>query len=200
MVPRAMVVAAVVIFWVLLGLIVFFVAIWGGPRRAREALYSEHTAGRTALYVAIVAAFGFGLVVPALVLAFNGEDKASVGPGGVRLTAEQQRGRRLFAETCAFCHTLNAANSTGRTGPNLDVLIPQASGGTPKNGEAFVESAIESGFAGRYGQMPARLFRAAKRRRSRASSPRPPVAEPAFAPHTAPCGVAVQVVDVPSIR
>jgi mono/diheme cytochrome c family protein len=153
-----MIVAGVVIFWVLLALIVFFVAIWGGPRRAREALYSEHAVGRSALYVAIVASFGFGLVVPALVLAFNGEDKASVGPGGLHLTPAQQRGRRLFAETCAYCHTLNAANAAGRTGPNLDVLIPQASGGTPKNGEAFVLTALESGYAGRYGQMPAHLF------------------------------------------
>jgi mono/diheme cytochrome c family protein len=158
MVPPAMFIVGVVIFWVLLGLGVFFVAIWGGPRRAREALYSEHTAGRTALYIAIVATFAFGLVVPALVLAFNGDNKASVGPGGVHLTPAQQRGRRLFAETCAFCHTLNAASASGRTGPNLDVLVPQASAGTQKNGEAFVLSSIESGFAGRYGQMPAGIF------------------------------------------
>jgi mono/diheme cytochrome c family protein len=158
MVPRAMLIAGVVIFWVLLGLVVFFVAMWGGPRRAREALYSEHRSGRAALYVAIVASFGFGLVVPALVLAFNGEHKASVGPGGVHLTPAQQKGRRLFAETCAFCHTLGGANAAGRTGPNLDELIPQASSGIAKNGEAFVLSSIESGFAGHYGQMPAGLF------------------------------------------
>jgi mono/diheme cytochrome c family protein len=157
MVPRAMVVAGVVIFWVLLALGVFFVAIWGGPRGAREALYSEHTVGRSALYIAIVAAFGFGLVVPALVLAFNGENKAGVGPGGVHLNAEQERGRRLFAETCAFCHTLQAANSTGHTGPNLDVLVAQA-GENYSNRKTFVLSAIESGFAGHYGQMPANIF------------------------------------------
>ena len=157
MVPPAMIVAGVVLFWVLLALGVFFVAIWGGPRGAREALYSEHTVGRTALYIAIVAAFGFGLVVPALVLAFNGENKASVGPGGVHLNAEQQRGRRLFAETCAFCHTLQAANSTGHTGPNLDVLVAQA-GESYENRKTFVLSSIESGFAGHYGQMPANIF------------------------------------------
>ena len=157
MVPRAMLIAGVVLFWVLLGLIVFFVAMRGGPRGAREALYSEQRGGRTMLYVAIVASFGFGLVVPALVLAFNGENKASVAPGGAHLTPAQQRGRRLFAETCFYCHTLSGANSVGRTGPNLDALIPQT-GEDAKAREAFVLSSIESGFAGHYGQMPAKLF------------------------------------------
>jgi len=152
-----MIVAGVVIFWVLLGLVVFFVAFRGGPRSAREALYSEHSVGRAGLYLAIGLTFAFGLVVPALVLAFNGENKASVGPGGVHLTAAQQKGRRLFAETCAFCHTLKAANATGRTGPNLDVLVAQA-GEDDAAREAFVASAIESGFAGHYGQMPAKIF------------------------------------------
>jgi mono/diheme cytochrome c family protein len=154
-----MLIAGVAIFWVLLGLVVFFVAMRGGPRGAREALYSEHRTARAALYAAIAAIFGFGLVVPALVLAFNGEHKAGVGPGGVTLTPAQQHGRQLFAETCAFCHTLGGANSAGRTGPNLDALIPQASGsGGTKTAESFVLSSIESGFAGHYGQMPAGLF------------------------------------------
>ncbi len=157
MVPRAMLIAGLVIFWVLLGLTVFFVAMRGGPRAARESLYSESRIGRAALQVAIVAAFGFGLVVPALVLAFNGEHKAGVAPGGTHLTPEQQKGRRLFAETCAFCHTLSAASAVGRTGPNLDALIPQAGENTASR-EAFVLSAIESGFAGHYGQMPAAIY------------------------------------------
>jgi mono/diheme cytochrome c family protein len=152
MVPRAMLIVGVAIFWVLLGLIVFFVAIRGGPRGAREALYSESRSTRTVLQIAIVAAFAFGLVVPALVLAFNGAHKSSVGPGGSHLSAQQQKGRHIFAETCAFCHTLSAANAVGRTGPNLDALIPQINESGRK---ALVLSSIETGFAGRYGQMPA---------------------------------------------
>ena len=67
--------------------------------------------------------FAFGLVVPALVLAFNGEHKASVAVGGLHLNAEQQKGRELFAHSCAFCHTLAATKSVGRIGPNLDVRV-----------------------------------------------------------------------------
>jgi mono/diheme cytochrome c family protein len=145
------------VFWVVLGLAVFFVAMRGGPRGARESLYTSSRLGSAALKAGIALVFAFGLIVPALVLAFNGEHKASVGPAGVHLNAEEQKGRRLFAGTCAFCHTLQAASAVGRTGPNLDALIPSA-GETFQTRKAFVLSAIESGFAGHYGQMPARLF------------------------------------------
>jgi mono/diheme cytochrome c family protein len=145
------------IFWVVLGLAVFFVAMRGGPRGARQSLYTESPLGRATLQVAIVLVFAFGLIVPALVLAFNGEHKASVGPGGVHLSGEEQKGRRLFAETCAFCHTLQAASAVGRTGPDLDALIPQTGEGFETR-KAFVLSAIGSGYAGHYGQMPAQLF------------------------------------------
>jgi mono/diheme cytochrome c family protein len=151
------VVVGFVIFWVVLALAVVFVAMRGGPRGARESLYTDSRAGRTVLQAGIVLVFAFGLIVPALVLAFNGQDKASVGPGSVHLSTEEQKGRRLFAETCAFCHTLGAASAMGRTGPNLDALIPQA-GESFETRKAFVLSAIESGFAGHYGQMPAQLF------------------------------------------
>jgi mono/diheme cytochrome c family protein len=151
------VVVGFVIFWVVLALAIVFVAMRGGPRGARESLYTESRVGRVGLQAAIVLVFAFGLIVPGLVLAFNGEHKASVGPGGVHLSVEEQRGRRLFAETCAFCHTLQAASAVGRTGPDLDALIPQA-GETFETRKTFVLSAIESGFAGHYGQMPAQLF------------------------------------------
>jgi cytochrome c551 len=144
-------------FWVLVGLGVFFVAMRGGPRGARETLYTESKAGRRLVTLGIVLAFAFGLVVPALVLAFNGAHKASAAVGGLHLNAEQQRGRDLFAHSCSFCHTLEAVKSVGRIGPNLDIRvgadIPTAAGR-----KALVLNAIAEGRARGLGQMPALLY------------------------------------------
>jgi mono/diheme cytochrome c family protein len=144
-------------FWALLGLGVFFVAMRGGPRGARQTLHTDSKIGRRAVTLGIVLLFAFGLVVPALVLAFNGAHKASVGPGGVHLNAEQQRGRELFARSCAVCHTLAAVKSVGRIGPNLDVRVG-ADIPTPAGRKALVLSAITEGRARGLGQMPALLY------------------------------------------
>jgi mono/diheme cytochrome c family protein len=154
-----------VIFWVVLGLGVFFVAMRGGPRGARNALHTESKVAQRALSAVIVVVCAFGLVVPALVLAFNGEHKASVGAGGLHLNAEQQKGRELFSHACNLCHTLNGANAVGRIGPNLDVLISTIAA-TPgisekeahADREAFILSAILEGRARGKGQMPALLY------------------------------------------
>jgi mono/diheme cytochrome c family protein len=146
-----------VLFWVVLGLGVFFVAMRGGPRAARESLHTDSKLGQRAVTLGIVLLFAAGLAVPALVLAFNGEHKASVAAGGLHLNAEQVKGRELFAHACAVCHTLAAVKSVGRTGPNLDVRvgadIPAAAGR-----KALVESAIAEGRARGLGQMPAMLY------------------------------------------
>src|SRR5581483_3580492 len=47
--------------------------------------------------------------------------------GGMKLTTAQKAGRELFGVHCAVCHTLAAANATGKVGPNLDQLRPPAS-------------------------------------------------------------------------
>lgn len=146
---------AIIIFWAVLGIGVLLVALRGGPRGARETLHTESKAGSRALTAVIVLVFAFGLVVPALVLAFNGADKASVGPGGVHLNAAEQQGRELFSHACNLCHTLNGANAVGRTGPNLDVLLPNVPANDRK---AFVETAIREGEAHGEGQMPALLY------------------------------------------
>jgi len=146
-----------IILWVVVGLLVFFIAVQGGPRGARESLYSESRGSSWALQLGVVLLIVFGLAVPGVVLAFNGDNKASVGPGGTHLTASQQKGRVLFAETCAYCHTLKSANAVGRTGPDLDVLVVH-SGSKAAEREAFVLSAMESGFAGHYGQMPKAIY------------------------------------------
>ena len=105
----------------------------------------------------MVVLFAFGLAVPAIVLAFNGDHKASVGVGGVHLNAEQQKGRELFAHSCAVCHTLAATKSVGAIGPNLDVRVG-ADISTPAGRKALVLSAIAEGRARGLGQMPALLY------------------------------------------
>jgi mono/diheme cytochrome c family protein len=150
-------VIVIVLAWVLLGLATFFVAMRGGPRGARQALYTESRASRRIVTLAVVVLFAFGLAVPAIVLAFNGDHKASVAVGGVHLNASEQKGRELFAHTCGVCHTLAATKSVGQIGPNLDIRvgadIPTAAGR-----KALVLNAIEGGRARGLGQMPALLY------------------------------------------
>jgi len=143
--------------FILLGLGVFFLAIRGGPRGARQALHTESTVGQRFVTLGVVIVFAFGLVVPALVLAFNGEHKASVAVGGVHLNGEQQKGRELFAHACAVCHTLAAVKSVGRIGPNLDTRVGEDIA-TKAGRIALVENAIAEGRARGLGQMPALLY------------------------------------------
>jgi mono/diheme cytochrome c family protein len=150
-------VIAFVLFWVVLGLGTFFVAMRGGPRGARESLHTESKAGQRLVTLGVVVLFAFGLIVPGIVLAFNGAHKASVGVGGLHLTAEQQTGRELFARSCAVCHTLAATKSVGRTGPNLDVRVGDDIS-TAAGRKALVENAIAEGRARGLGQMPALLY------------------------------------------
>jgi mono/diheme cytochrome c family protein len=145
------------IFWVVLGAAVFFIAMRGGPRGARASLHTESKASRRTVLLAVVVVFAFGLIVPALVLAFNGANKASVGVGGIHLNAEQQHGRLLFSESCAVCHTLAATKSEGHIGPNLDIRLGSQIA-TEAGRKALVLSAIAEGRARGLGQMPALLY------------------------------------------
>ena len=150
-------VIAFVLFWVLVGLGVFFVAMHRGARGARQSLYTESTIGQRMVTLGIVVLFVFGLVVPALVLAFNGEHKASVAVGGLHLNGEQQKGRELFARSCAVCHTLAAVKAVGRVGPNLDIRVG-VDIATQAGRKALVLNAISEGRARGLGQMPALLY------------------------------------------
>lgn len=150
-------VIAFVLFWIVVGLAVFFVAMRGGPRGARQSLHTDSKLGQRAVTLGIVVLFAFGLVIPALVLAFNGEHKASVAVGGLHLNGEQQKGRELFARSCAVCHTLAATKAVGRIGPNLDVRVGDDIA-TPAGRKALVLSAIAEGRARGLGQMPALLY------------------------------------------
>jgi len=136
--------------WVLLGLALFLVALFGGPSRARERLlHSQTRRGRRVTGTAIAAVLvAMGIAVPALVVANSGhEDQA--GAARVHLTDAQERGRQLFGQTCNQCHTLAAANTVGQVGPNLDKLKPN---------RALVLDAINHGRARGKGRMPAQLL------------------------------------------
>ncbi|HEY2180813.1 MAG TPA: c-type cytochrome [Solirubrobacteraceae bacterium] len=150
-------VIVIVLAWVLLGLGTFFIAMRGGPRGARQALHTESRASRRIVTLAVLVLFAFGLAVPAIVLAFNGDHKASVAVGGVHLNASEQKGRELFAHTCGVCHTLAATKSVGQIGPNLDIRVG-ADISTAAGRKALVLNAIEEGRARGLGQMPALLY------------------------------------------
>jgi cytochrome c551 len=146
-----------ILFWVVLGLAVFFVAMRGGPRAARESLHTDSKLGQRAVTLGVVLLFVVGLVVPALVLAHNGEHKASSAVGGLHLNAEEVKGRELFSHTCTVCHTLAAVKSVGRIGPDLDVRVGDDIP-TPAGRKALVENAIAEGRARGNGNMPAQLY------------------------------------------
>lgn len=141
-------VVAFVLPFVLLGGIVLFVAFSGGPGHAREAYL---TRGSRLFRVTIVVLYiGLGLVVPGLVLANQGESAGGVGAlQDEDLTASEQRGKNLFEQQCASCHTLGAVQARGVTGPNLDRIGEV----TPER----VLNAIENGGTGQ-GLMPAGLL------------------------------------------
>lgn len=145
-----------VLFWILLGVVVFVLAM-RRPRGEQSSAGVESGIGQHLLTLGIVALFAFGLAVPAFVLADNGEHKASVAVGGVHLSKDQQKGRELFAHTCTVCHTLAAVKSVGRIGPNLDIRVGDEIS-TPAGRRALVLSAILEGRATGVGNMPALLY------------------------------------------
>jgi cytochrome c6 len=141
--------ASFVIGFILIGLSVVLIAMRGGARGAREGMHSQTARGRSAATWVIAAVCAlFGIAIPAVVMASNG-DHDKKAHGGVDLTASQAEGRRLFTYNCGTCHTLKAANTSGRVGPNLDELRP------PK---ALTLDAIEKGRARGQGQMPGELL------------------------------------------
>jgi mono/diheme cytochrome c family protein len=135
--------------WVLLGLVVFFIAISGGPRGARARLYGQtRTARRVTAVVVAVVFLGMGIAIPAIVIAGNESDDEA-GAARVKLTKSQESGRELFGQVCQQCHVLKAANAVGRTGPDLDRLKPPRS---------LVLDAITNGRARGQGTMPTGLY------------------------------------------
>jgi mono/diheme cytochrome c family protein len=121
--------------FVLLGAVVVFIAFSGGPGAAREAYL---TRGNRLFRMSMVAIYVvFGLVVPV---------------GSLRaesLSETEERGKDLFRQQCASCHSLSAVNARGITGPNLDRIGDV----TPER----IISAIRIGGTGQK-RMPAQLL------------------------------------------
>jgi mono/diheme cytochrome c family protein len=140
-------IAFLVAAFLLVGGAVVAAAFAGGRRRTSSAGPSRGASRLLYTGVAIVCV-GIGLGLPLLLLINNAADADRTAVGGVDLTATQAKGRELFASNCATCHTLQASNSVGVTGPNLDVLRPAA---------GLVENAILVGRARGAGNMPVGL-------------------------------------------
>jgi cytochrome c551 len=146
MFPPVITALAVVITFIVVGLVVVAAAFSGGRRRSdRPSGPSRGNRRFVGVLVGVVVVL-LGVLVPALVIA-SAKD-ADTAPGGVKLTDAEERGREVFGTRCATCHTLRAANAVGKVGPNLDQLRP------PK---ALILDAVQKGRARGQGQMPAGL-------------------------------------------
>lgn len=138
-------------FWVVVGLVLFFIALRGGPRGARATLQSQSRGGRRAAAIVFALFYlAIGVAIPALVLVGN-EDSASARVDGttIELTPQEEKGRALFGEYCASCHTLAAAGADGKVGPNLDQLAAP---------EGLVADAVVRGRQRGAGTMPADIL------------------------------------------
>jgi cytochrome c553 len=112
---------AILLPFVLLGIAVLFIAFSGGPAAARQAYLSR--GGRLFNVVIPLIYVGLGVGVPAAVIASRGEAEGGVGRLRVTsLTKPEEHGKEVFMETCASCHSLDAVNARGVTGPDLDEI------------------------------------------------------------------------------
>jgi cytochrome c553 len=140
----------VLVPFVVVGLIVMFVAFAGGASAAREAYL---TRGRRAFTISMLVLYlGLGIAVPAVVIASRGESVGGTGTLRSEEVASNKKledGKQLFIQTCKSCHTLAAVDAHGVTGPNLDEL-----GGLDKE---RVLNAIKIGGTGD-GRMPPELL------------------------------------------
>ena len=146
-----------ILLFLLVGGAVFFIAFSGGPGAAREAYL---TRGNTFFKIAIPLLYvGLGVAVPAVVIANHEEKEGNTGAlANTVPTGKLEEGKELFHDTCATCHTLNAVNAQGVTGPDLDELGLDSS--TPearKQSEARILNAIKNGGTGER-RMPANLL------------------------------------------
>ena len=79
---------------------------------------------------------------------------ATASGGGSSTAVSLKAGQKVFESTCASCHTLAAAGSTGTVGPNLDQLKPSdalvtkqvtnGGGGMPAFGSTLSKTQISS--------------------------------------------------------
>ena len=82
------------------------------------------------------------VLIPAWAISKEGGESAS--PESV--PADQEQGKMLFQINCGACHTLAKAGTDGVVGPNLDVLLGNAS---PEANKQRVLNAVNNGINGR---------------------------------------------------
>jgi mono/diheme cytochrome c family protein len=144
-----MAVLAFVLLFVLLALGAFFLAMSGGSRGARDRKPTRRRGRRGGVLLFVFTIVLLGIAVPAAVIATD-KNRDSIPEASVKhLTAVQKEGADLFGQRCRMCHTLKAANATGKVGPDLD--------DAPRN-EALVLDAIAKGRSGAMGQMPKQVY------------------------------------------
>jgi cytochrome c553 len=137
----------VIVPFLVLGLIVLFIAFSGGPGAAREAYLTR--GGRVFTFLIVLIYVGLGIAVPAAVIAGRGESEGGVGPLRTEPADKSfEEGKTIFIATCKSCHTLAAVQAHGVTGPNLDELGPD---------KQRVLNAIKNGGTGQ-GRMPKDLL------------------------------------------
>jgi mono/diheme cytochrome c family protein len=138
-----------VLVFVVLGIGTFLVAISGGRHGLGAAMHSQSRGSRKlATSVFAVALLILGVGVPAAVIASVDNRKDIPHANVTNLNKNELRGRLLFGERCAACHTLAASNAVAQVGPNLDDLAPNAK---------LVLTTILNGRTGN-GQMPAGIY------------------------------------------
>jgi mono/diheme cytochrome c family protein len=144
----------VILPFVVVGLGVIFIAFSGGPSAAREAYMTR--GGRFFTFTMVLIYVALGAAIPAAVITARGEAKGGVGAlRAADLSSQEEEGKQLFIQTCKSCHTLEAVQAHGVTGPNLDEL-----GGLDRN---RVLGAIKRGGTGS-GRMPPALLEGADAR------------------------------------
>jgi mono/diheme cytochrome c family protein len=113
----------VLVPFVVVGLVVIFIAFSGGAGAAREAYLTR--GGRFFRFSMVLLYLGAGIAVPAAVIASRGEAEGATGSLRTKeISGKMEDGKQLFIQTCKSCHTLEAVNAHGVTGPNLDELAP----------------------------------------------------------------------------
>jgi cytochrome c553 len=115
----------ILIPFVLLGIAVSSIAFRGGPSAVRDAAARSTGRGRGRAFRAMIVAVYLvaGIGIPVAVIAGRNEAEGGVGSLEQKsLSPQAEEGKRIFKETCASCHNLDAVNAHGVTGPDLDEI------------------------------------------------------------------------------
>ena len=154
----ARMVIVIVLFWVLLGLGVFFVAMRGGPRGARQRCTPNRSSASGMVTLGVIVLFAFGLAVPALVLAFNARPQGQ--RGGRRRAPDRRAAERPRTVRHARARSATRSPRSSRSGGSArtSTCAWASDIATPAGRKALVLNAIIEGRARGLGQMPALLY------------------------------------------